>query len=95
MDPSFIQVNLLQTSIRPRLRQFDFPRAQRQRTFPSTALRIISPGFWGASGPVDGIAAEPRYLDISVPPGVRKTLPVETSRNAFAYAFAGSGRFAN
>lgn len=60
-----------------------------------TAARVICGSFWGASGPVDGIAAEPRYLDISVPPGVRKTLPVETSRNAFAYVFAGSGRFAN
>jgi hypothetical protein len=44
---------------------------------------------------VDGIAAEPRYLDISVPPGMRKSLPVETTRHAFAYVFAGSGRFAN
>jgi redox-sensitive bicupin YhaK (pirin superfamily) len=60
-----------------------------------TAARVICGSFWGATGPVDGIAAEPRYLDISVPPGVRKTLPVETSRNAFAYVFAGSGRFAN
>jgi redox-sensitive bicupin YhaK (pirin superfamily) len=60
-----------------------------------TAARVICGSFWGANGPVDGIAAEPRYLDISVPPGLRKTLPVETSRNAFAYVFAGSGRFAN
>jgi redox-sensitive bicupin YhaK (pirin superfamily) len=42
---------------------------------------------------VDGVAADPRYLDISVPPGVRKRLAVETSRNAFAYVFAGSGTF--
>ena len=27
------------------------------------------------------------------PPGVRRTLPVETARNAFAYVFAGSGKF--
>jgi hypothetical protein len=44
---------------------------------------------------VDGIAAEPVYLDISVPPGRRKTLPVETTRHAFAYVFAGSGKFCN
>ena len=46
-------------------------------------------------GPVDGIAADPMYLDITVPPGRRKSLPVETSRHAFAYVFAGAGKFCN
>src|SRR5229473_45206 len=36
---------------------------------------------------------DPRYLDIYVPPGRRKTLPVETDRHAFAYVFEGSGTF--
>jgi redox-sensitive bicupin YhaK (pirin superfamily) len=60
-----------------------------------TRARVICGSFWGVNGPVDGIAAEPRYVDVSVPPGLRKTLPVETTRHAFAYVFAGSGRFAN
>jgi redox-sensitive bicupin YhaK (pirin superfamily) len=60
-----------------------------------TGVRIVSGNFWGRSGPVDGIAAEPVYLDVSVPPGKRKTLPVETTRHAFAYVFAGSGKFCN
>ena len=54
---------------------------------------MICGEFWGKRGPVDGIAADPRYLDISVPPGQRKTLPVETDRHAFAYVFEGSGTF--
>jgi redox-sensitive bicupin YhaK (pirin superfamily) len=58
-----------------------------------TRVRIICGDFWGKRGPVDGIAAEPRYLDIFVPAGRRKTLPVETSRHAFAYVFEGSGTF--
>ena len=58
-----------------------------------TAVRVICGNFWGKSGPVDGIAAEPVYLDVSVPPGKRKTLPVDTYRKAFAYIFAGSGTF--
>lgn len=58
-----------------------------------TRVRIVCGTFWGRSGPVDGIAADPIYLDVSVPPGRRKTLPVETSRHAFAYVFAGAGRF--
>jgi len=35
------------------------------------------------------------YLDVFVPPGRRKTLPVETSSQAFAYVFGGSGKFHN
>jgi quercetin 2,3-dioxygenase len=58
-----------------------------------THVRVVCGEFWGKRGPVDGIAAEPSYLDVSVPPGRRKTLPVETTRHAFAYVFAGSGTF--
>jgi len=58
-----------------------------------THVRVVCGDFWGKTGPVDGIAADPRYLDVWVPPGVRKTLPVETSRHAFAYVFEGTGAF--
>jgi redox-sensitive bicupin YhaK (pirin superfamily) len=58
-----------------------------------TRVKVVVGSFWGKRGPVDGIAADPTYLDISVPPGRRKTLPVETTRHAFAYVFAGSGTF--
>src|SRR5918997_2153962 len=57
-----------------------------------TRVRIVIGDFWGKSGPVEGVAADPRYLDVSVPPGRRKRLAVESSRHAFAYVFAGSGR---
>jgi redox-sensitive bicupin YhaK (pirin superfamily) len=60
-----------------------------------TRVRIICGDFGGKRGPVDGTAAEPRYLDISVPAGRRKTLPVETYRHAFAYVFEGSGTFSD
>src|ERR1017187_8902385 len=59
-----------------------------------TRVRIICGDFWGKKGPVDGIAAEPRYLDVWVPPNKRKTLAVETYRQAFAYIFEGSRSFA-
>jgi hypothetical protein len=58
-----------------------------------TRVRIVCGEFWGRTGPVEGVAADPRYLDVWVPPGRRKALPVETSRNAFAYIFEGSGSF--
>ncbi|MGO8669823.1 MAG: pirin family protein [Capsulimonadaceae bacterium] len=58
-----------------------------------THVRIVCGSFWGATGPVDGIAAEPVYLDVSIPAGTRKTIPIDTRRNAFAYVFSGSARF--
>jgi quercetin 2,3-dioxygenase len=58
-----------------------------------TVVRVICGDLWGKRGPVDGIAADPRYLDVWVPAGVRKSLPVETNRHAFAYVFEGSGTF--
>jgi len=58
-----------------------------------TRVRIVIGEFWGKKGPVEGVAADPRYLDVSVPPGVKKRLAVETSNHAFAYVFAGSGSF--
>lgn len=58
-----------------------------------TRVKVVVGDFWGKRGPVDGIAADPIYLDVFVPAGVRKVLPVETTRHAFAYVFEGSGTF--
>ena len=58
-----------------------------------TIVKVIVGSFWGKTGPVDGIAADPQYLDIYVPPGVKKTFPVDTYRKTFAYIFDGSGAF--
>jgi quercetin 2,3-dioxygenase len=58
-----------------------------------TRVRVVCGSFWGKAGPVDGIAADPRYLDVSVPPGRGKRLAVDIEQRAFAYVFAGSGTF--
>lgn len=58
-----------------------------------TTARVICGELWGARGPVDGIAADPSYVDVWVPPLKRKRIPVETARHAFAYVFEGSGTF--
>ena len=60
-----------------------------------TTVRVVCGEFWGTRGPVDGIAADPYYLDIWVPPNVRRTFPADTRRHAFAYIFEGSGNFRN
>jgi redox-sensitive bicupin YhaK (pirin superfamily) len=39
------------------------------------------------------VAADPAYVDISVPPNTRKRIKVDVTRNAFAYVFAGAGTF--
>ncbi len=57
-------------------------------------IKIIIGDYKGRKSPVDGIAADPQYLDISIPAGVRKTLTVDTYRQAFAYIFEGAGQFA-
>jgi redox-sensitive bicupin YhaK (pirin superfamily) len=58
-----------------------------------TRVRVVVGEFWGKRGPVEGVAADPRYLDIFVPAGKRKTFKVEVDRHAFAYIFEGSGSF--
>jgi quercetin 2,3-dioxygenase len=58
-----------------------------------TRVRVICGEFWGKKGPVEGVAADPSYLDIFVPAGARKHLKVDHSRNAFAYVFSGAGTF--
>jgi quercetin 2,3-dioxygenase len=58
-----------------------------------TRARIICGTFWGKTGPVEGVAADPSYVDISVPPFTRRRIRIDVTRNAFAYVFAGSGTF--
>ena len=58
-----------------------------------TRVRVVCGTFWGKTGPVDGVAAGPRYLDVAVPPGKKKRIPVALNDNAFAYVFDGSGAF--
>lgn len=60
-----------------------------------TRVKVIIGSFWGRRGPVEGIAADPQYLDIWVPPMVKKSFKIDTYRRAFAYVFNGAGRFSD
>ena len=60
-----------------------------------TEVRIVCGSYRGKRGPVDDVAAKPVYLDVSIPAGKRRTLAVETTSQAFAYVFAGTGKFCN
>ena len=79
----------------PRYQEVKAPDIPEITDDDGTRVRVVCGTFWGKTGPVDGIAADPIYLDISLPPGRRRTLPVETTRHAFAYVFAGAGKFGN
>ncbi|MAM61038.1 pirin family protein [Maritimibacter sp. UBA3975] len=60
-----------------------------------TIVRVVAGEFWGKTGPVDGIAADPQYLDVTIPAGVKKTFRIDTYRRAFAYVFQGAAAFAD
>ena len=79
--------------IQPRYQDVDAKDVPEVVDDDGTRVRIVVGNFWGKTGPVDGVAADPRYLDVSVPPGVRRSLPVERTHHAFAYVFEGSGSF--
>jgi hypothetical protein len=70
----------------------DIPQAQDE---DGTLVRVVCGSYGATKGPVEGIAADPVYLDVSVPPGLRKTLAVDATHQAFAYVFAGAGKFCN
>ena len=79
----------------PRYQEVKSPDVPEVVEDDGTKARVICGHLWGQQGPVEGIAADPTYVDVSVPPGRRKTLPVETTHHAFAYVFEGTGTFCN
>jgi redox-sensitive bicupin YhaK (pirin superfamily) len=58
-------------------------------------IRVITGTVDGITGPVTGIAADPTYLDVFIPPHLSFTYPIERGHTAFAYVFAGEARFQN
>lgn len=55
--------------------------------------KIICGAAGGVEGPVQDISAGPQYLDVSMNPGATLTHPLPEGHNAFAYVYAGEGRF--
>ncbi len=58
----------------PRYQEVKAPDIPEITDDDGTRVRVVCGSFWGKKGPVDGIAADPIYLDVSVPPGRRKKL---------------------
>ena len=59
-----------------------------------TRIRIIAGTVNGVTGPVVGVAADPTYLDVSVPAQSSFTQHISREHTAFAYAFEGAANFA-
>jgi hypothetical protein len=79
----------------PRYQEVKAPDIPVVKDDDGTRVRVVCGSFSGTTGPVDEVAINPIYLDVEVPAGKRKTLPVETTRHAFAYVFGGGGKFCN
>ena len=75
----------------PRYQEVKAPEIPEITDDDGTRARVVCGTFWGKKGPIVGIAADPVYIDVSVPPGRRKTLPVEITRHAFAYVLRARG----
>ena len=53
----------------PRYQEVKAPDIPEITDDDGTTCGWFAESFWGKTGPVDGIAADPIYLDVSVPPG--------------------------
>ena len=56
-------------------------------------ILVIAGEVNGVTGPVKEIAAEPIYLDVSVPPNTSFSQPIARGHAAIAYVFEGEGLF--
>ena len=56
-------------------------------------VRVIAGNVGDTNGAVTGIAANPTYLDVFIPPGRSFTQSVPQGHTAFAYVFEGSAAF--
>lgn len=58
-----------------------------------TRIRVITGAVSGVAGPVSGIAADPIYLDVSVPPHASFVQQITRGHAAFAYLYEGEAGF--
>ena len=58
-----------------------------------TRIRIIAGSVDGVQGPITEIAADPTYLDVTIPPHGSFSHPVSRGHASFAYLFEGKGLF--
>ncbi len=76
----------------PRYQEYE-PGAIPEATLANGAsARVIAGRFAGRQGPIDAVATEPVYLDMSLPAGTEAQVPIPVDHAAFVYVFEGSVR---
>lgn len=68
----------------------EIPEIKREN---GTAIHLITGNVESTQGPVTGIAANPIYMDVSVPARATFTQPIDSSSTAFVYLFQGAAMF--
>ena len=77
----------------PRYQEIASERIPEVKVGQGVKIRVIAGAVNGVRGPVTEIAADPTYLDVSIPPHGSFTHLIERGHSAFAYVFEGEGRF--
>ena len=78
---------------RPMYREIPAGRIPEVRRADGVRIRIVAGEAEGVRGPVTEIAADPEYIDVTVPAGASFVQPVPRGHAALAYVFEGEGMF--
>jgi len=80
---------------RPKYRDLQAARLEETKTDEGASLRIIAGEAQGGrfSGPVEGLAVAPKFIDVVLPPGATFREAVPHGHTAFAYVDNGEVRF--
>jgi len=80
---------------RPKYRDLPAARLEETKTDEGASLRIIAGEAQGGrfSGPVEGLAVAPKFIDVVLPPGATFREAVPRGHTAFAYVDNGEVRF--
>ncbi len=77
----------------PRYQEFASAKIPEVSREGGVRVRVVAGVVDGVRGPVDGIAADPTYVDVTLEPGGSFALPVPAGHSAFAYVLEGEGEF--
>jgi redox-sensitive bicupin YhaK (pirin superfamily) len=77
---------------KPRYQDIDPENVPVVERADGTKVKVLVGSFDGVRGPVTNVATDPTYLDITLPAGVKASVPVAAEHNAFAYVFEGTAR---
>jgi quercetin 2,3-dioxygenase len=78
---------------KPRYQDVRAPTIPAYTTNEGSEVRVVAGQVGNVAGPVTEIAAEPLYIDVTVPAGSMFEQPLTKGHNAFAYVFEGSANF--